>query len=355
MVDIGTLHIPVELLERIFDEISDKQDLKALRCINSNFCSLLDPRLFSRIKIDLEEYDSPNFRVLASNSSRIAPHVHKLDLCSSELKYPTDDKGWMKKLLLVNRIRKEQKESRAYILKALGSFKNLRILNFPYWSDPFPDLWRVLERKEIHLQRITNTFNIDQAFLEYLASYSGLEHLWIRSISPTTTASTANYFLTKALPKHSGSLQSLSIHPGEEGTQWSFGKDSAEMFSHCLQLRSLVIWVDAVDIHAANSEEDVVTICLDLAQKLPHLSTLAISPAYANRKRSPRPRRILDGRPYWVGHQNTINERITSRVLAYKLPSVRAGNPKVIVNGQIYAIQNVDEVSSAYLPTVRLH
>ncbi|THU84911.1 hypothetical protein K435DRAFT_764688 [Dendrothele bispora CBS 962.96] len=327
-------------------QIDDKKDLKVLRTVNSDFCSLLDPILFSTIQIRLEDTKVSDafekLKVLSRDPSRISPHVQKLDF-RSPVNSQGEGNGLMKTLGL-QKSPKVQKKASLLLLKAIQSWKNLCVVNFRYWND-FPELWRILESEKIHLQDITVYFSTDQAFLQYLASYSGLVHLRTHQILYTRSSITS-YFLTKALPKHTGSLQTLDLYPIEEGSQWSFGKHSLPILSKCLELRSLSVCVDADDIHAPNSKEDVVTMCLNLAHTLPRLSTLTIDPARGQSKRFPRQRTCVPDAPYRAHERKTYDEIVT-RVSNFKPPlASKTSTFEVIIDRQSYKIQ-VDKTSSS--------
>ncbi|KAK7467397.1 hypothetical protein VKT23_004453 [Stygiomarasmius scandens] len=345
MTDIGSLYIPTELLERIIHEIDvkedrwfwnfhTKKDLKTLRCVNSTFCSLVDPILFSKIKIDLSIHSPSDamdkLRVLASKSSRISPHVRALVISSVILKYPFE--GWLKAIASVNKYFKEQKEAWAYLLKALRSWRNLLVVDL-LWEDAFPEFWLLLQEEKIHLRQVKIFIvsdDLDRSFSEYLSSYSGLESLDIHFQYPSNpAASTAEDFCSKVLPKHYDSLRLLGLCSYEQGSGWSFGKRSIEWFSRCVELRTLRVSIDADDIREVNSEEDIVNLCLNFAQNFPHLSMLAMSPAYI--RRPPRQSFLRFGntnrprRCNFALHEEERN-RIVDRVLAYKPSLESVGN-----------------------------
>ncbi|KAK7467387.1 hypothetical protein VKT23_004443 [Stygiomarasmius scandens] len=133
MAHIGTLYIPTELLERTAYEI-DGKDLKALRCVNSDFCAILDSILFSKIKIDLKNHSPSHalhkLQLLANEHGRISPSIRALEFRSPEIKYDrSESDDWMPSLVLANKRYDEQlliqRQARVCFLKAFRLMKNL--------------------------------------------------------------------------------------------------------------------------------------------------------------------------------------------------------------------------------------
>lgn len=102
------------------------------------------------------------------------------------------------------------------------------------------ELWTQLCGLEIRLEQITLS-DVVPAFLEYLASYSGLKALSLRVRGVDTEAESnalAQHFFEQTLPRHAGSLEHLMIEAAYEGL-WCFGDHSASAIVACTRLRHL--------------------------------------------------------------------------------------------------------------------
>ena len=126
------------------------------------------------------------------------------------------------------------------------------------------EIWTTLREERIQLKEIS-TDEITSAFLEYIASYSGLEKL---TLSFTTARESDEYaseklavkFYNEVLPMHAQSLTTLDICPMYEG-KWCFGSHNAASLHLCTKLENLKIHINSEEIDRPRKD---VVVCLVL-------------------------------------------------------------------------------------------
>lgn len=123
------------------------------------------------------------------------------------------------------------------------------------------DVWNTLKEERIYLKEIV-TDSVNEALLDYLASYSGLKKLQLkcttRGDSSVSSDKLALQFYAEVLPKHADSLQSLDISPEYEG-KWCFGRHNERSLRLCTKLEELKIHIHSRDINRAKQQDVVVS------------------------------------------------------------------------------------------------
>ncbi|KAF8128493.1 hypothetical protein K438DRAFT_1984485 [Mycena galopus ATCC 62051] len=133
----------------------------------------------------------------------------------------------------------------------LRSLKSLQLFRV------YPEIWDSLRQESIHLIEI-HTDTIEESLLEYLSSYSGLEHLIIACAggkSEVEANRRANEFFTNALPHHTRSLVALGCRGHWEG-RWSFGMHNAGVLAQLQNLTSLCMNVNSILVEADVGPQD---------------------------------------------------------------------------------------------------
>ncbi|KAF7345666.1 hypothetical protein MVEN_01586300 [Mycena venus] len=200
-----------------------------------------------------------------------------------------------------------------------GTLPHLRSLRSLWLSYSSGKIWETLRIECIHLSEI-HTDYVQQALLEYMSSYSGLERLTISGADETNQGDEddgdegdgdeddsdkehleplAEEFFTTALPRHKGSLVALSCRGVWEG-KWSFGAHNVDLLSQLHRLKSLRMNVNVVsagyappvtvnrgsgrgrrelfEIERDSADRNLVHRFLDLINEL-HIMDAAILPA----------------------------------------------------------------------------
>ncbi|KAJ7822367.1 hypothetical protein B0H13DRAFT_2291515 [Mycena leptocephala] len=98
---------------------------------------------------------------------------------------------------------------------------------------------------------------VDDTFLRYLASYSGIERLVIRNC--IDTAELAHFFWESAVPCHANTLAELVCPAYYEGT-WCFGTHSIARVSQLRRLESLEMTMNSDSMGTGPLKEVVVSL-----------------------------------------------------------------------------------------------
>lgn len=128
------------------------------------------------------------------------------------------------------------------------------------WCSSNEEIWNVLRQERIWLKEIS-TDEVNDAFLEYLASYSGLQRLTLSSATADTAKKSdalAMKFYRDVLPAHAKSLVSLDVSPVYEG-KWCFGKHNATSLLQCSKLTNLKIHINSEEIDREEKRDAVVS------------------------------------------------------------------------------------------------
>ncbi|KAK7050969.1 hypothetical protein VNI00_005081 [Paramarasmius palmivorus] len=171
----------------------------------------------------------------ALKSSHISPHVRQLDFHSLRPK-ALENTGALKTMYQKYRA---QAAAQTIFLAALASWKNLTFVHFACWRDFFPELWHVLRKEGIRLEEVWVQYAIDDALMQYLASYSGLQSLKLLRFEARSSSSAEN-FRTKNQQKkvRHGRTDNIGIHVSSLGMHTHV--------SHDLKSRQVVPDRDAI-------------------------------------------------------------------------------------------------------------
>ncbi|KAJ3570606.1 hypothetical protein NP233_g4285 [Leucocoprinus birnbaumii] len=176
-------------------------------------------------------------------------------------------------------------------LRALKSLALLNIRDSPHDGHPFSstaaDIWSALRVNKIHLERIS-TDAMDASLIEYLASYSGLTRLYLKSITAPDHQSSdqlAEMFFDSALPPHSSTLEDLYVLPRYEG-KWCFGEHIAPSIVRCSRLQYLKVAVISSKVNPSadygSGRGDVINMLISMvARHLRAIKKLCITTAQA--------------------------------------------------------------------------
>ncbi|THV00579.1 hypothetical protein K435DRAFT_443886 [Dendrothele bispora CBS 962.96] len=108
-------------------------------------------------------------------------------------------------------------------------------------------IWSILSSNQIRLQRLIVDY-ISTGMLDYLESYSGLEHLSLKcTTGHVQTNRDADRFYNQTLVLHEDTLLSLTIQPKFEG-KWCFSEGNVGSFRRCRKLQSLSVRVNSEEI-----------------------------------------------------------------------------------------------------------
>ncbi|KAH9479909.1 hypothetical protein JR316_0008505 [Psilocybe cubensis] len=192
------------------------------------------------------------------------------------------------------------------------------------FSSSTEEIWDTLREERICLKELT-TDEVNDALLDYLSSYSGLQKLTLTSAtahSAKKSDALAMKFYRDVLPKHAGTLVSLDVCPVYEG-KWCFGKHNSSSLLQCTKLSNLKIHINSEDINRAK-KQDVVWTLLEVAEDLPNLSQLSISSADSESNRGGR-----SGSNPSIGHIYRVNKEISQSVTTFG-PLDSVGVSKII-------------------------
>ncbi|KAK7059094.1 hypothetical protein VNI00_001718 [Paramarasmius palmivorus] len=272
--------LATELRLMIVKEAKANGSLKTLRCTNRSVRLLVDPLLFACIKLDTatEEQLAKGFQMLESLSdehSHISQHVQRLVVCCQDrmfepISYPygshrRNEEG---EAIREEKAQKAQEDLNEHLRVAIPYLRNLSSVQVvTNWYALYPSaLWSSLETSGIQLQEVSVQGKLENPFLKYLDSFSGLTALRIKNAFANTdeeTDSLAAYFFGHILPKHAESLEKLTVTGSEEGF-WSYGVHNAQKFERCINLREAEFSFDLADISDTNARENMlVSIFLD--------------------------------------------------------------------------------------------
>ncbi|KAJ3996455.1 hypothetical protein F5050DRAFT_103206 [Lentinula boryana] len=106
-------------------------------------------------------------------------------------------------------------------------------------EDAFNSLWNALRLQNIHLRNLAVPFEITDALLEYIASYSGLESFALKGHRDWSLSGCDNFapqFYKHALPMHKNTLT-------RSEDEWCVGLENVEDFAIMKKLRFLLVGV----------------------------------------------------------------------------------------------------------------
>ena len=151
------------------------------------------------------------------------------------------------------------------------------------------EIWTTLREERIQLKEIS-TDEITPAFLEYIASYSGLKELTLAFTTEQeddvyTSEKLALKFYNEVLPMHAQSLTTLDICPMYEG-KWCFGSHNAASLYLCTKLENLRIHINSEEIDRPKKDV-VVRLILPPSSFLPFSSSFPVHSFSGHSLRSP--------------------------------------------------------------------
>ena len=112
------------------------------------------------------------------------------------------------------------------------------------------DILAALHLEKIYLKQLVINTMPNDAILDYLGSFSGLEKLelsYFPSGSADESGALARRFYRSVLPKHVKSIQVLKIQPCYEGC-WCYNPEHVSILSQCSKLRSLSVCVPSTSV-----------------------------------------------------------------------------------------------------------
>jgi hypothetical protein len=140
--------------------------------------------------------------------------------------------------------------------------RSLAYLNLDYLSpdtSTIPEIYARLNREKIHLKQVVLN-SVNDAILDYLGSYSGLETLDLFKLplsfnSEKEPEALSQRFYKSVLPKHVNSIQALNIQPRYEGG-WCYDVDDVSVvLAQCKKLKSLSVALTSTATVTDNSLE----------------------------------------------------------------------------------------------------
>ncbi|KAJ7897845.1 hypothetical protein B0H13DRAFT_2275831 [Mycena leptocephala] len=164
-------------------------------------------------------------------------------------------------------------------LGVIARSRSLSCLHLRVVRSDWSEVWNVLHEQQIHLSELKTTTGGIDSLLKYLASYSGLMHLFL--IDPGREQDQkADRFFNHVLPRHAASLQTLSCGAGYEG-RWSFGVHNADAIAGLPNLAILEMSVNLADITnpTISMNRNAVELFIETATQLPTLRALSLVPA----------------------------------------------------------------------------
>ncbi|KAL0953886.1 hypothetical protein HGRIS_005058 [Hohenbuehelia grisea] len=190
------------------------------------------------------------------------------------------------------------------------------------------DLWRALQREGIQLLRLTVQV-IDEALIEYLASFAGLSEL---NLTVDGHEELSDQFYGRVLPRHASALRKLKIATSNEG-RWSFGAHNADAFLQCVEMRemSLPIMTGSGSVQRADGFrlETALSTFLRTLGQLRYLQTLAISSPQST------PARLHQEMNMWL-RSRAVNGSLQRCLEGLNLPEGATYPPRVVLDGKIF-------------------
>ncbi|KAJ7479877.1 hypothetical protein FB451DRAFT_1031683, partial [Mycena latifolia] len=117
------------------------------------------------------------------------------------------------------------------------------------------DIWSTLQEYGVQLREVYVEI-VDDAFLQYLASYCGVERLVIRNC--IDTAKLAEFFWESVVPRHADTLAELVCPAYYEGA-WCFGTHNIARVSRLRRLESLEMTMNSDSRETGPLKEMVVS------------------------------------------------------------------------------------------------
>ncbi|KAK7015156.1 hypothetical protein VNI00_019181 [Paramarasmius palmivorus] len=117
------------------------------------------------------------------------------------------------------------------------------------------DFWSAFSGTGIYLKDVVVDY-VNQAFVEYLESYTGLERISVSFngifVGVGRTDGFSERFYQSCVPQHRDSLKSVVIYPKTQGS-WCFNANVAKQLRECRGLEELTVGVDLMDPNLVSS------------------------------------------------------------------------------------------------------
>ncbi|KAJ7680702.1 hypothetical protein DFH06DRAFT_427179 [Mycena polygramma] len=158
----------------------------------------------------------------------------------------------------------------AWTRKLLQKNRHLETLHFASRAG-CAEMCQVLEEQQIRLKCVS----IEDApgqLLRYLASYSGLEQLYLNDLG----SSQADEFFGSVLPKHEASLTVLRCTADGEGP--CFRQQHVPIISKLKRLQMLEMSVNGSDLGSTQKDTNIVNLFLEMAENMPALRNINLLP-----------------------------------------------------------------------------
>ncbi|KAL0065345.1 hypothetical protein AAF712_007690 [Marasmius tenuissimus] len=336
-------NLPVEVLLEVVEQAKQHQTLQALRLVNRLFNVLVSPVLFTKIVLRLSSDGLKSSLGLlhavyaTGDTTSISRHVKELVVDrSNEFEDPTSRSSTFPLPTKVDPgLRQEFDILFTKAVYCLNGLRTLRVLSG--YDDtstiPISSIWNALKDHDIPLRDIYLSGKIDQAFLDYLGSYTGIETLHTRGVWASRVSSvdrSMSEAFTRSLLRHQGSLRRLTVIAEMEGP-WSLGRHGVRLDGFD-RLEGLVISVNPEDVAMTDDEMefDAITWWISVAHDLPSLHTISFNMVEYRSLNRWNPVRYTDR------HVPLTIRLMLKRVSAFKAAAYERQSPDVCVYGQVF-------------------
>lgn len=124
------------------------------------------------------------------------------------------------------------------------------------------NIWSLLSQSGVCLTNLL-VDNVDDDLMNYLASYSFLEHLSIENLEPPPPDAVATRFYQHILPRHSETLRTLRVLPRRGGV-WCPNATNAPGILKCRKLSALALSIDSLSSEPLKPPAAIVSAFVSL-------------------------------------------------------------------------------------------
>ncbi|KAJ7455121.1 hypothetical protein FB451DRAFT_1407990 [Mycena latifolia] len=289
----------MELLQEI-GSLTSVPDQTALRAVSRHFRWAIEPLWFAANPIVLDLRRHPDvllqqLKALAAGDTGFSHISRKLVIrsllpavddqeCRGKVTYQRIQKllhPALHSLKAVQTVKWAVKENvpgwaRAAVFDFLATSASLEVLRLPLPLCGFGDMWKMLQEHDVQLKEVHIAVANENAFLQYLASYSGLERLVIRNAVDVDAARVrlGDFFWESVVPRHANTLAALVCPAYWEGA-WAFGTHNIALVSKLQHLDTLELTVNS-DSRETGPLKEMVVSFLEMASDMPALRTIAM-------------------------------------------------------------------------------
>ncbi|KAK1220765.1 hypothetical protein PQX77_016441 [Marasmius sp. AFHP31] len=340
-------NLPVEVLLEVVEQAKQHQTLQALRLVNRLFNVLVSPFLFTKIVLRLSSDGLKSSLGLlhavsaTGDTTSISRHVRELVVDrSNEFEDPTSRSSTFPLPTKVDPGLRQEFD--ILFTKVVHLLKGLRILRVLSGYDEsstisISSIWNALKDHAVSLRDIYLSGRIDQAFLDYLGSYTGIETLHTRGIwasRVSTVDRSMSEAFTRSLLRHKGSLRRLTVIAETEGP-WSLGRHGVRLDGFD-RLEKLIISVNPEDVAMSDDEAelDAITWWISVAHDLPSLHAISFNMVENRSLNRWNPVRYADR------HVPLTIRLMVKRVLAFKAAAYEQQSPDIHLYGQVFKMDS---------------